>query len=56
MSNEKLDQNTLISILGEVNEEKPFIETRLDEKENFKNAMGNIFQQKLTIQPKIVTP
>ena len=40
MSNEKLDQNTLISILGEVHEEKPFIETRLDEKENFKNAMG----------------
>ncbi|ENZ5599126.1 hypothetical protein ACGWY2_001461 [Enterococcus hirae] len=56
MSNEKLDQNTLISILGEVHEEKPFIETRLDEKENFKNAMGNIFQQNLTIQPKIVTP
>ena len=56
MSNEKLDQNTLISILGEVHEEKPFIETRLDEKENFKNAMGNIFQQKLPIQQKIVTP
>ena len=56
MSNEKLDQNTLISILGEVHEEKPFIETRLDEKENFKNAMGNIFQQNASIQPKIVTP
>ena len=56
MSNEKLDQNTLISILGEVHEEKPFIETRLDEKENFKNAMGNIFQQNAYIQPKIVTP
>ena len=56
MSNEKLDQNTLISILGEVHEEKPFIETRLDEKENFKNAMGNIFQQNPSIQPKIVTP
>ncbi|EOI6653426.1 hypothetical protein ACMVKS_001464 [Enterococcus hirae] len=56
MSNEKLDQNTLISILGEVHEEKPFIETRLDEKENFKNAMGNIFQQNSSIQPKIVTP
>ena len=56
MSNEKLDQNTLISILGEVHEEKPFIETRLDEKENFKSAMGNIFQQNLTIKPKIVTP
>ncbi|MEX1497077.1 MULTISPECIES: hypothetical protein [Enterococcus] len=55
MSNEKLDQNTLISILGEVHEEKPFIETRLDEKENFKNAMGNIFQQNPSIQPKIVT-
>ncbi|WP_237558454.1 hypothetical protein [Enterococcus hirae] len=56
MSNEKLDQNTLISILGEVHEEKPFIETRLDEKENFKNAMGSIFQQNASIQPKIVTP
>ncbi|ENZ5554328.1 hypothetical protein ACGWYN_000554 [Enterococcus hirae] len=56
MSNEKLDQNTLISILGEVHEEKTFIETRLDEKENFKNAMGNIFQQNASIQPKIVTP
>ena len=56
MSNEKLDQNTLISILGEVHEEKPFIETRLDEKENFKNAMVNIFQQNPSIQPKIVTP
>ncbi|HFC9437492.1 TPA: hypothetical protein ACF0SI_002894, partial [Enterococcus hirae] len=26
------------------------------EKKIFKNAMGNIFQQNLTIQPKIVAP
>ncbi|MEB7517813.1 hypothetical protein [Enterococcus hirae] len=90
MSNEKLDQNTLISILGEVNEATPepaknsannnpsilssakmenstsilgettgsksFMAMTADEKKIFKNAMGNIFQQNLTIQPKIVTP
>ncbi|HGF7568795.1 hypothetical protein AB1I58_06570 [Enterococcus hirae] len=90
MSNEKLDQNTLISILGEVNEATPdpaknsannnpsvlssakmenstsilgettgsksFMAMTAAEKKIFKNAMGNIFQQNLTIQPKIVTP
>ena len=90
MSNEKLDQNTLISIMGEVNEATPdpaknsannnpsilssakmenstsilgettgsksFMAMTAAEKENFKNAMGNIFQQNPSIQPKIVTP
>ncbi|WP_207495548.1 hypothetical protein [Enterococcus hirae] len=90
MSNEKLDQNTLISILGEVNEATPapaknsannnpsilsstkiensnsilgettgsksFMAMTTAEKKDFKNAMGNIFQQNPSIQPKIVTP
>ncbi|MFN6872661.1 hypothetical protein ACK4D7_13785, partial [Enterococcus hirae] len=44
------------SILGETTGSKSFMAMTADEKKKFKNAMGNIFQQKLPIQPKIVTP
>lgn len=90
MSNEKLDQNTLISILGEVNEATPdpeknsannnpsipssakiensnsilgettgsksYMAMTAAEKKDFKNAMGNIFQQNLPIHQTTVIP
>ena len=44
------------STLGETTGSKSFMAMTAAEKENFKNAMGNIFQQNPSIQPKIVTP
>ncbi|EOB3405956.1 hypothetical protein ACIJDF_000940 [Enterococcus hirae] len=54
LSSAKIENSN--SILGETTGSKSFMAMTAAEKKIFKNAMGNIFQQNLTIQPKIVTP